>query len=104
MNDKKVDVRALAALARIEVPDAELEKLEREIPDILKFVETIQAASVRQSADSGGPKKASGLHNVMREDGELHESGIYTEQLLAQVPARQGNRLAVKQVISRNKK
>jgi len=38
----RIDVRALASLARLEVSDEELAKLEKEIPEILKFVETIQ--------------------------------------------------------------
>src|SRR3989338_10588465 len=95
--DIQVDVRALAALARMDVPDEELKKLETELPAILKFVETIQAAS---AGGSGEPKKASGLRNVMREDGEPHESGIYTEKLLAQAPATKDGKLVVKQVIS----
>jgi aspartyl-tRNA(Asn)/glutamyl-tRNA(Gln) amidotransferase subunit C len=94
---KKIDVRALAALARIEVPDAELEKLQKEIPSILAFVETIQQADVSNTMPT--PE----LYNVMREDGEPHESGLYTESLLAQAPTRQGNRIVVKQVISRRK-
>ena len=98
--DIQVDVRALAALARMEVGEAELEKLEQELPAILAFVETIQAAS---AGSSGEPKKASGPRNVMREDGEPHESGIYTEKLLAQAPATKDGRLVVKQVISRGK-
>ena len=98
--DIQVDVRALAALARMEVGEAELEKLEQELPAILAFVETIQAAS---AGSSGEPKKASTLRNVMREDDEPHESGIYTEKLLAQAPATKDGRLVVKQVISRGK-
>ena len=94
---QKVDVAALAKLARIEVGDSELERLEREIPSILAFVETIQKADVSDTAPA--PK----LRNVMREDGEPHESGIYTEALLAQAPEKQANRLVVKQVISRKK-
>lgn len=93
--DTRVDVRALAALARIEVGDAELEQLEREIPDILKFVETIQQADVSNVTPT--PE----LRNVMREDGEPHESGMYTDVLLAQAPSRKGNRFVVKQVLSR---
>ncbi len=92
-----IDVRALAQLARIEVGDAELETLEREIPSILAFVETIQRADVTDATPT--PE----LRNVMREDGEPHEGGMYTEALLAQAPAKQGNRLVVKQVISRKK-
>ena len=57
-----VDIAALAKLARLEVSDAELKKLEKEIPDILHFVEQIQAASVA----TGGEPQTPPLHNVMR--------------------------------------
>ena len=101
-----IDVAALAKLARLEVSDGELAKLEKEIPEILHFVETIQAASADASAfdkssaeQAGEPKKA--LRNVMRDDENPHESGKYTEKLLKAAPARSGDRVAVKQVLSR---
>lgn len=94
MSDK-VDVGALAKLARLEVSDAEMAKLEKEIPDILGFVETIQ--KVDTSAVSPTPA----LHNVMRADEDPHESGIHTEKLLDAAPSREGDRIAVKQVIKR---
>jgi len=94
----KVDISALAKLARLEVSDAELAKLEKEIPDILAFVETIQ------KADAGKEASAPELRNVMRADENPIESGKYTERLLDAAPARAGNRIAVKQVISRKKK
>ena len=97
MSDK-VNLAALAKLARLEVPDAELAKLEKEIPDILNFVEIIQGAPV--SKEEAVP----GLRNVMRADENPHESGVYTEKLLADAPAREGNRIAVKQVILLKKK
>jgi|SRR3989338_3902501 len=98
MTDPDIDVRALAKLARLEVSGEELAKLEKEIPDILAFVETIQAASAE---GSGEPTNA--LRNVMRADENAHEGGIYTKKLLDAAPAREGNRIAVKQVISRKK-
>lgn len=98
----KVDIAALAKLARLEVSKAELAKLEREIPDILAFVEMIQKANA-----GAHPSTSSGLHNVMRADdppaGGPHESGKYTEKLLEAAPARKGDRIVVKQVISRKK-
>ena len=96
----KVDVAALAKLARLDVSEEELSKLEKEIPNILAFVEIIQAAS----AKSFGEPKEGGLQNVMRADENPHESGVYTEKLLQAAPAREGDRIAVKQVLSRNKK
>jgi aspartyl/glutamyl-tRNA(Asn/Gln) amidotransferase C subunit len=97
MNSKapKVDIRALAALARVDVTDAEVAKLETEIPSILTFVETIQ------KADVSGVTNDTSLRNVMRVDENPHESGVYTERLLKAAPAREGNRIAVKQVITR---
>jgi len=97
MNKPTVDVAALAKLARLEVSGEELTKLEKEIPGILAFVETIQAASAQ---GSGEPKKAM-LRNIMRADENPHESGIHTEKLLSAAPAREGDRIAVKQVIKR---
>jgi len=94
----KVDVKALAKLARLEVSDEEMARLEKEIPDILAFVDIIQKVSVPTEA------KADGLRNVMRADENPHESGKFTKQLLDAAPAREGDRIAVKQVISRDKK
>ncbi len=97
MNSKvpTVDIRALAQLARVDISDAEVAKLEKEIPSILKFVETIQ------KADVSGASADTSIRNVMREDSNPHESGIYTERLLKAAPTREGNRIAVKQVITR---
>ena len=94
----KVDIAALAKLARLEVSEAELKQLEKEIPAILAFVETIQKAKTEKEV--GTPA----LHNVMRADENPHESGKYTKQLLDAAPSRDGDRIAVKQVISRKKK
>ncbi len=90
-----VDVRALAQLARVQISDEEVAKLEQELPSILAFVETIQKADVSEAtADTS-------LRNVLREDTDPHESGIYTERLLSAAPARDGDRIAVKQVVTR---
>ncbi|OGG50671.1 hypothetical protein A2763_03640 [Candidatus Kaiserbacteria bacterium RIFCSPHIGHO2_01_FULL_54_36] len=93
----QVDIAALAKLARLEVSAEELAKLEKEIPAILAFVETIQ------SANTGKEASTPALRNVMRADENPHESGIYTERLLKAAPAVEKNRIVVKQVISRKK-
>ncbi|HUO56281.1 MAG TPA: Asp-tRNA(Asn)/Glu-tRNA(Gln) amidotransferase subunit GatC [Candidatus Paceibacterota bacterium] len=95
----KIDVRALARLSRLEVSDAEVAKLEKELPGILAFVETIQSASVT----AGSAADVTELHNVLRSDDNPYESGVYTEEILSAAPHREGDRIAVKQVISREK-
>lgn len=94
---QKVDIRALANLAKLEVSDAEVAKLESELPAILSFVETIQQVSSDIQDESPEHR------NIMREDGEPHESGMYTEDILAAAPAQRDNQVVVKQVISRKK-
>lgn len=90
------DIRALAQLARLELSDAEVARLESELPAILGFVDELQKVSAEL------PKAVSPAHrNVMRMDTDPHESGIYTEALLAAAPARVGDQVEVRQVISR---
>lgn len=90
-----VDIAALAKLARLEVGAEEMAQLENELPSILAFVDTIQKAN--PSIEVSVPT----LRNVLRADEHPHESGAYTEALLAAAPAREGDRIVVKQVISR---
>lgn len=92
-----VDVRALAKLARIDATDAELEKLQTEIPGILAFVEQVQKAASDVSRVDPSHR------NITRPDADPHESGTYTEDLLQAAPAREGDRIAVKQVLTRKK-
>src|SRR6266704_6153979 len=94
---EKVDIAALAKLARLEISPEEIGKLEREIPPILSFIETIQKAS------GDAPKSDPDLRNVMRDDDSPDPSGAYTEDLLADAPEKRDNKIVVKQVISRKK-
>ncbi len=93
----KVDIAALAKLARLDIPEDEMARLETEIPAILHFVETIQSANAPKE------EKSPAHRNIMRKDENPIESGKHTKALLDAAPARAGNRIAVKQVISRKK-
>lgn len=93
-----VDIRALAKLARLDVSDDEVAKLEGEIPSILGFVETIQKAEVANDVPQPNHR------NIMRDDAEPHESGAFTEALLSSAPAQKQGRVVVKQVVSRKQK
>lgn len=90
------EVRKLATLARIEMPGAELEKFTKEFDAILAYVGQLESLKVPDGID----RKKPALYNVMREDGEPHETGKYTEALAEQFPAREGDALSVKQVIT----
>jgi aspartyl-tRNA(Asn)/glutamyl-tRNA(Gln) amidotransferase subunit C len=92
--DKK-EIEHLAQLARIGLTDEEKENLLKDAEEILAFVDTVQEVEVDMRAEErlGTP------HNVMRDDGEPHESGIYTEKLLKAAPAREGNYIKVKKIL-----
>ncbi len=90
------EVKRLAALARIHVGDAELKKFAGEFDAILAYVGQLEEIDLSRSAGVKAPP----LRNVMRGDGEPHAPGMYTEKLAAQFPAREGDALAVKQIIS----
>jgi len=100
------EVRKLAALARITVGDAELEKFTREFDAILAYVVQLEVLEL-----SGGNGTKPALRNVMREDSEPHAPGAYTEKIAEQFPSfaeategkpasEAGLYLEVKQIIS----
>jgi aspartyl/glutamyl-tRNA(Asn/Gln) amidotransferase C subunit len=88
------DVKKLAALARISVPDSKQEKFAQEFDAILKYVGQLEELEVPK----GEPLLP--YTNVFRADGEPHAKGKYTEKLAEQFPAREGDYLSVKQIIS----
>lgn len=92
---EKKDIEHLAKLARIEVTDVEAEKLAGDITNVLTYVSHIEAVV----GDVSSEKKVGALYNVMREDGEPHEAGIYTEDLLNAAPERDGQYVKVKKII-----
>lgn len=90
---EKKDIEKLALLARIEVSEEEKESLASSIESILGYVG--QVTSVSETA----VKSLSSLRNIMREDHILNKEGEYTEALLTNAPARDGNYLEVKKIL-----
>ncbi|MBI4065651.1 aspartyl/glutamyl-tRNA amidotransferase subunit C [Candidatus Kaiserbacteria bacterium] len=89
------EVKKLARLARIRVGDDELEKFTREFDAILAYIGQLEKLEFSTGEESKPP-----LRNVMRGDGEPHSAGKYTEKLAEQFPAREGDALVVKQIIT----
>ena len=88
------DVAQLAALARIELTDQELERMAPELAIILEAV-----ASVSEVADADVPpmSHAMPLTNVFRED--VVRPGLTQEQALAGAPAAEDGRFRVPQIL-----
>lgn len=94
MNKDKV--LGLAKLARIEVSDAEAENLSREFDSILGYVGEVKSATKGEQVSDNNSLL---VKNVLREDADPHESGIYTEKILSQAPEREGDYVKVKKIL-----
>lgn len=88
------DVAQLAALARIELTDQELERMAPELDIILEAV-----ASVSEVADADVPpmSHAMPLTNVFRED--VVRPGLTQEQALAGAPATDEGKFLVPRIL-----
>lgn len=90
----KDDVLKLATLARIEVSDAEATELAGDMENILAYVGQVNDLDLTEEDGETGP-----IFNVMREDNNAHESGLYTEDLLQAAPEREGDYIKVKKIL-----
>lgn len=68
---------------------------------ILGYVDQIKKATVEGlPAQAGVLPEVGDIRNVMREDTDPHESGAYTDKILAQAPGTQDGFLKVKKILS----
>lgn len=89
------DVLKLARLARLRLTDEETEKFQREISDILGYVEVLS------DVDTAALKptyQVTGLTNVTRPD-ELHDYGADQTALLKNLPDRENDLIKVKRMV-----
>lgn len=87
------DIEKLANLSRIKISDAEKDSMQKDIESILEYVGQVKNISTPSATEV--PE----LRNIMRDDIVTHESGEYTDDLLACAPARDGNYLKVKKIL-----
>lgn len=88
----------LAKLARVELENGEAEDLSHEFDAILDYVGEVKKADVKGHKSKVNIDK-SHLHNVLREDREPHETGLYTKKILEQAPSKEGNYIKVKKIL-----
>ena len=93
---ERKEVEKLIELELVDMSDAEIEQFRGEIDSILGYVSELQTLS---SGEEREPQVGE-LHNVMREDINSHESGIYTEAILKELPQREGEYVKVKKILT----
>ncbi len=90
----RVEIEKLADLSRLKLSDEETAEMQSEMNSILAYVDKLK------SAGGGEAKPASSANkNVLREDENPHQSGVYTERLLAAAPKSQNGFIKVKKIL-----
>ena len=95
----KEEVKKLADLARLKVPKGEMDKLAKDLESILGYVSELKNAPVL-SADGDTENRA--LINILREDINSHEAGVYTDDLVKVFSKTRDNYLLVKPILAKN--
>jgi aspartyl-tRNA(Asn)/glutamyl-tRNA(Gln) amidotransferase subunit C len=90
------EVRHLASLARLSLPEETLPALAAEFDSILAYIGQLDELSLDRSATPAIPA----VHNAFREDVHPNVPGAYTDAITAQFPERDGDLLSVPQVIA----
>lgn len=88
------DVKKLAALARISVSEEELPAFVAEFEAILGYVGQLETLDIATGSD------ILPYANSFRADGAPHEKGVWTAGLVEAFPAKKGDSLSVKQILS----
>jgi aspartyl/glutamyl-tRNA(Asn/Gln) amidotransferase C subunit len=95
----KEDIQKLAELSRIELTDAEMESLQKDISNILDYVGQV-------SAVEGGTEKEAGLnHNVMRDDVPYAEDSALKNvraDVVAAFPEKKNDYNVVRKIIQKD--
>jgi aspartyl/glutamyl-tRNA(Asn/Gln) amidotransferase C subunit len=95
----KEDIQKLAELSRIELTDAEMESLQKDISNILDYVGQV-------SAVEGSTEKEVGLnHNVMRDDVPYAEDSVLKaarEDIVAAFPEKKNDYNVVRKIIQKD--
>jgi aspartyl/glutamyl-tRNA(Asn/Gln) amidotransferase C subunit len=89
-------VERLSTLARIAVPEDRKEALASEFQSVIAYIAQLNELDISVSDTPALPK----LHNVTRPDGNAYEAGSWTEEIVNAFPAKAGNALSVKKIIS----
>ena len=88
------DIQKLSQLARIDMDEQEMKELQGDLESILGYIEQISEVVTEEHEPVAGEHR-----NIMREDGEPHESGKYTKDILNEVPKVKDGYLETKKIL-----
>ena len=88
------EIEKLTNLARLELSEEEMKSLGSDIESILGYVSEIQKISAEELTP-----EIDRHYNIVRDDGKPHEKALYTNEILREAPAREGDYIKVKKIL-----
>ena len=95
----KEEVKKITDLSRLAISDEELIGLQADLENILVYVSAIQKASVSPVERKSRTPWLYKVKNVVREDKNPHQGGIYSDKLLKEVPRAERAYVKVKKIL-----
>jgi aspartyl-tRNA(Asn)/glutamyl-tRNA(Gln) amidotransferase subunit C len=92
----KEEIIHLARLARLELSEAELEKLPEELSSIVSYVSVITDIT---SDEADNAPQLGVRYNIFRADEVTNKADEYTADLLREMPATEGRYMKVKKIL-----
>ena len=89
------DVKQIAALARLELSDADIEKYQAELSSILDYVDQIEKVDTKNVEPTA---QVTGLTDVVREDEKV-PSTLTRDEILSNTPDKKDGYIKVKAVM-----
>lgn len=89
----KENIKNLAELAKINLTDDEIESFSGDFKAILDYVSQIESVSISSEEESFWTK------NLMREDENPNSPGEHRENVISEVPHKEGDFVRVKKIL-----
>lgn len=91
------EIDKLVELSRVEMTTEEKKEIQKDLESILGYISEIQEV-VTDSV--GSPEERMGvLRNVMREDNNENEEGLYTDKMIKSAPKSEKGYIKVKKIL-----
>ncbi len=91
----EAEIEKLAQLARLALSGEEKASLRKDLESILAYVSELQNAPVGEAM----PAETAFVRNVLRPDSNPHETGMFTDDILAQAPKTVNGYFSVKKIL-----
>lgn len=93
----KEEVINIAKLARLELTDSEVEKMQKDLAGILDYIDQLNRVDT-SGVDLSQMSLAS--ENVLREDTPISQTPETIEKMLSQAPTREAHHIKVKEILT----